>query len=496
MSKRFLLLSLGVPGVGLLFLATQAEEGLPPLTSLGLPALIILALVLLNGFFVAAEFAIIAVRATKMEQMANEGSNTAAAVFNILESRRLQDRYIATAQVGITVASLGLAMYGEPAISHFVEPYLGQWFGWSEETLVTLGYIIALSLMTYLHVVVGEMVPKALALTSSTNMALFLARPMRVVQAILHYPVLWLNGIGNLLLKLFRVPPAHGHAALMAPEELELIVVESAEGGLINVEEEEMIRNIFDFSERVVGQVMTPRIKVQAIPLDISYEDLLTLVTESRHSRFPVFDNDLDHIVGILHLKDLVRQTMKMQGSFDLRLILRAAPSVPEDQRVEVLLAVLKKEKLHMAVVLDEFGGMAGIVTLEDLVEEVVGEVRDEFDLEREPYVELEPGVLEIAGDYLVDELAEKVYLGEVEQLPDVETVGGLIVTQLGRPPQVNDKIIYNEGVVFTVLDVDRRAVSRARVEYLATDSHVPEETPETAASPDEETAVPPTDKE
>jgi len=209
---------------------------------------------------------------------------------------------------------------------------------------------------------------------------------------------------------------------------------------------------------------------VQAVPIDMPKDELIKLVTASRHSRFPIYEGDLDHILGILHLKDLIRQTIKPDAKLDLRLILRPAPLVPEDQQIETLLGAMKRAKLHMAVVLDEFGGMAGVVTLEDLIEEVVGEVRDEFDMEREPYVELSPGVLEVSGDYLVDDLIEEIYLGDESELPDVETVGGLVVAELGRPPKVNDEVIYNDSVRFTVLDVDRRAVSRVRVDFPAAD--------------------------
>lgn len=465
-------LPLVVMALGVLALQAASVEALPRPSTLFVPLLIILLLVLLNGLFVAAEFAIIGVRSTQLEQMAEDGNRLAAKLLTILESRPRLDQYIATAQLGITIASLGLAMYGEPAIGHFIEPYVVAGLGTTEAVGRSVGYIVALSLMTYLHVVVGEMVPKAMSLTDPLKMVMWLTRPMQIAQAILIIPVRVLNGIGNLLLRVFRVPPVEGHARLLAAEELELLIAESAEGGLINVGEEEMIRNIFDFSDRVVGQVMTPRPKLQAIPLDIPHEELLKLVIESRHSRFPVYEGDLDHIVGILHLKDLVKQSVKSTGSFDLRLILRAAPVVPEHFGVEQLLVIFKRQKLHMAVVIDEFGGVAGIVTLEDLIEEVVGEVRDEFDQEREPYVELAPGVLEVSGDYLLDDLAEDVFLGEEESLPDVETVGGLIVTELGRPPQINDEIIYND-VRFLVLDVDRRAVARVRIEF-----DVPEQPP------------------
>jgi CBS domain containing-hemolysin-like protein len=467
--SKLLLLSLGIPGASFLLLVLEAADGeLPGLSVLIVPLSIVLLLILLNGLYVASEFAIIGVRPTQMEELVNEGNSQAQKVLDVLESRPRQDQYIATAQLGITIASLGLAMYGEPTISHFIEAYLVGLFGLTESVANGIGYFLALGLLTYLHVVVGEMVPKTLALMEGTNATLVLTRPMQISQSILKIPVRFLNSIGALLLKLFRVPPAHGQSRLLAPEELELIVVESAEGGLIEEDAEEMIRNIFDFSDRTVGQVMTPRIKVQAIPLALPRDQLLDLVAESRHSRFPVYDGDLDHIIGILHLKDLIRQVIKPSATFDLRLVLRSAPAVPEDQFVETLLAEFKHQRLHMAVVLDEFGGLAGIVTLEDLVEEVVGEVRDEFDLEKEPYVELAPGVLEVAGDYLVDDLIEEVYLGDESSLPDVETVGGLVITQLGRPPKINDEAVYNENVTFKVLDVDRRAVARVRIEFPA----------------------------
>lgn len=467
--SKLLLLSISIPGVSFLVLiSAAAAESLPDIATLIIPTIVIILLVALNSFFVAAEFSIISVRATQLEQLIEEGNSTARSVLGILDSRASQDRYIATAQLGITVASLGLAMYGEPALSHFIDPYLARIIsGEPSEALVTsLGYIIALSLLTYLHVVVGEMVPKSMALDDAANMVLRLTRPMRLAQAILAWPVRILNGIGRTLLRLLQIPAAEGHALVLSSEELELIVTESAEDGLLKEGEEEMIRNIFDFGDRVVGQVMTPRTRVQAIPYNLPHDDLLMLVTESRHSRFPVYKDDLDHIEGILHLKDLVRQTLKSKSSFDLRLILRMAPSVPENYPVEKLLAVFKQRRLHMAVVLDEFGGMAGIVTLEDLVEEVVGEVRDEFDLEKEPFVEIAPGVIEVAGNYLVDDLVEDVDLGDPEALPDVETVGGLIVTWLGRPPVKGDKLVHQDMVHFEVLDVERRAVVRTRVEF------------------------------
>lgn len=480
---KALLLALTLPGFGVLAAFAAEEATGSSLAALLVALLIIAVLVLINGLFVMSEFSIIGVRPTQLEQMADEGVGKAANVLDIVESRHKQDQYIATAQLGITIASLGLAMYGEPQIAHFIEPYLENlWFEPSQQLIESLGYVLALSLLTYLHVVVGEMVPKSIALTDAPKMVLLLYRPMAIARWIFTIPVKILNGIGVAMLRLFRVPLAEGHERVLSAEELELIVTESKEGGLLNAEEQEMILNIFDFSDRTVAQVMTPRTKVEAIPLNISRQEVLKIVSESRHSRFPVYDGDLDHIAGILHLKDLVKQTLNKDSRFDLRLILRSAPAVPEDLPVQTLLAAFKRQKLHMAIVLDEFGGMDGIVTLEDLVEEVVGEVRDEFDLEKEPFVRLGPGLIEVEGEFLVDDF-EDGFWGDPDQLPDVETVGGLIVSKLGRPPAVGDEVIYNDKIHLRVLAVTGRAVGRALIEF-------PD--PQKAANDGLDTAVPP----
>ncbi len=472
MNKPKLLL-MALPGIAMMaFLAEN--EGTPGLDQLVIPLVIIIFLILLNGFFVASEFSIIGVRPSQVDELVQEGVSEARQVQEILDSPKKQDHYIATAQLGITVASLGLGMYGEPKIAEFIEPYLALVMGREPSAAIvhTIGTIVALSILTYLHIVIGEMVPKSIALASPERSVLSVSQPMRLSQAIFNIPVRALNSLGGFLLKLLKIAPAEGQARLHSAEEIELIVSESAEGGLLYEEEEEMIRNIFDFSDRQVGQVMTPRPQVQAIPVDIASSDLLNLVTESRHSRFPVYESDLDHVIGILHLKDLVKQHLRQNGEINIRSLLRPGPSVPEDLAVEHLLNAIKRQRIHMAIVLDEFGGLSGIVTLEDLVEEIVGEVRDEFDFEKEPIVEISPGTLEIDGTFLMDDLSEYVFLGEPEQMPDVETVGGLIHTWLGRPPQVGDVISlpHDAAVYFTVIDVDGLAVSRARVEFPVSD--------------------------
>ncbi len=454
---------------GFIAVSAAASGELPGLNSLLMPVTIIILLIILNGLFVAAEFAIIAVRPTQIEQMAREGNGLAKPVLTVLQSADKQNRYIATAQLGITIASLGLGMYGEPQISHFIEPWMAKFLGVSphDTLIISTGYLISLALLTYLHVVAGEMIPKSLALSAPDKAALGVAQPMHIMQTVLAGPVWLLNGTGAVLLRLFRIPPVQGEERLHTPEELEMIVQESAQGGLLYPSEETIIRNILDFAGREVHQVMTPRPKVQAIPVDMPLPDMLEIVTISNFSRFPVYETNLDQIIGIIHIKDLVRQVLRPTDNFDIRLLLRPVHLVPEHYSVDKLLTTFKRRHHHMAIALDEFGGTAGIVTLEDLVEEVVGEVRDEFDLENEPLIKLGPGKLEVAGDFLLDDLADYVNLGKEENLPlHVETVGGLIMAKLGRIPQTGDTVTLENQVTLQTLSVTGLAVDRAQVNF------------------------------
>lgn len=453
------------------------EETPTLLGNLVIPFAIAIVLVLLNGVFVAAEFAILGARASKMEKLSEEGDAKATKILGILESTDKLNGYLATAQLGITIVTLVLAAYAEPLIAQWLEynvigPVMGR--DWHDPLVVAAGYIITLGFLTYLHVVLGEMVPKSMALSNPNSTAKSLNWFMSAVQSVLAIPVKILNMIGDGLLRLLRIPPEHGHARLYSSEEIEQLVVESKEGGLITEEAEEIITNIFDFHDRAVDQVMTPRRKIEGVSHDTPYDALLNIAVSSRHSRFPVYEGDLDHVVGVLHLKDLLKHYRNGGAkNFEMAKLLRKAPIVPEDHSVTDLLGEFKRDRLHMAVVLDEYGGVSGLVTLEDLVEEIVGEVRDEFDTEREPKVEVEPGVVEIAGRYLLDDLKEFIFLGEDETLPDVDTAAGLVVTHLGAPPKIDDKIELETGVKFQVLSVEGRAVTRLRVTYPVPEAHV-----------------------
>jgi CBS domain containing-hemolysin-like protein len=426
---------------------------------------IIILLVLINGLFVAAEFAIIGVRPSRVEQLAREGSRSARWVRQVVSDRTKTDAYIATAQLGITLASLGLGMYAEPAIAHLVEGPLQRWFGLSEGAIHTASFLLALGLVTYLHVVVGEMVPKSLALQNAERTVLMLTNPMRVMGKVFGPAVSALNRIGLWTLRLLRVPPPGHGSRLYSLDELEMIVSESYAGGLLEGREQELVANILDFGQERVVQVMTPRPMMVAIPVTIGEEHLLEIYDHTPFSRLPVFGRDIDDVLGILHLKDLVRQQLSGKA-FDLRALLRQVPFVPENLPIQTMLASFREQHQHMAIVIDEHGGTLGLVTLEDVLEEVVGEVRDEFDLEEEdPLVVLEPGHLLAQGTVLIEDVAELAPLGPHEY--DVHTIGGLVLAELGRRPEVGDKVTFGR-VTLRVEGMDGLTITLVSARYPA----------------------------
>jgi CBS domain containing-hemolysin-like protein len=430
---------------------------------------IIAILILINGLFVAAEFSIIGVRPTRVEQLAAGGNRAALWVQSVLGDRHKVDRYVATAQLGITLASLGLGMYAEPAIAHLIEPPLHDWFGLEGAIVHTISFIIALALITYLHVVVGEMVPKSLALHNAEGAVFALAAPMRLVGKLFSIPVTVLNHIGLWTLKLLRIPPPGENSRLYSIDELELLVEESYSQGLLDDQEQELVANIVDFAEDRVGQVMMPRPMMTAIPAGIEEEELLDLVATIPYTRLPVYRENIDDIIGFLHMKDLVRQQLS-EAPFDLRALLRPVPFVPVNLPVQTLLAQFQRKSQQIAIVMDEYGGTLGLVTMEDLLEEVVGEVRDEFDVdEKEPFTFVEPGHLMARGAARLEDLEEYVSLGQ----QDVQTVGGLVWDLLGRRPVVGDQVTVG-GVTLRVEAMDGLTTTRVSLLFSVPEASTP----------------------
>lgn len=427
------------------------------------PFAIILVLVLVNGLFVAAEFAIIGVRPTRIAQLAESGNPVARRLSTTLQDRAKVDRYIASAQLGITLASLGLGMYGEPAIAHLLEEPLNDWFGLEGGPAHTVSFIIGLGLVTYLHVVVGEMVPKSLALQSAERTVLALATPMSLMQKLFSVPITVLNGIGVWLLKVIGVPPPKKKSRLHTPYELEMIISEGVVGGLIEAHDFAIFENIFDLDELRVHQMMTPRVKIDALPISVSEQELIDKISTSSYSRFPIYEGSIDHIVGVLHLKDFV--TQQLDGtSFDLLALMDEPVFLPSLATAYELLSTLEQRRMQFAVVIGEYGGTAGIVTLEDLLEEVVGEVWDEFDIDlQEPVTVIAPGHLLVKGSARLDEVQAFVALGE--QAHRANSIGGLMLANVDLPPRRGDTVAFDD-VVLRIEDVHGMTVESVAVLY------------------------------
>jgi CBS domain containing-hemolysin-like protein len=410
------------------------------------PFVIILVLVLLNGMFVAAEFAIIGVRQTRIVQLANEGNSIAKRLLKTLDDRAQVDRYIASAQLGITLASLGLGMYGEPAIAHLLEGPLHDWFGVEGAAAHTISFILGLGLITYLHVVVGEMVPKSLALQFAERTVLTLTRPMALMQKLFSIPITLLNQIGVWLLKLVGVRPPEEKSRLHTPAELELIISEGVVGGLVAAQDYTLFENIFGLSDLRVRQMMTPRIRVDAIPVSIGEEELIKKLGASAYSRFPVYEGTIDRIIGVLHLKNFVANDLEGKP-YDLRTLMDEPVFLPDTASAYELFSTLEQKRVHMAIVIGEFGGTAGIVTLEDLLEEVVGEVWDEFDIDlQEPVTVITPGHLLAKGSARLHEVEEFVDLGEHRNL--TASIGGLMLANVDLPPSRGDTVELGDIVL------------------------------------------------
>ena len=438
-----------------------------------LPLAIISLLILLNGLFVAAEFSIVAVPKTRLVQAAERGSQPARHVLRILSKPDSQNRYLATAQIGITVASLGLGMYGEHTIADWLLQPLSRLGALSEPLAHTLATLLAIGLLTYMHVVLGEMVPKSLAIHYSESTVLRLDGTMRFISKLFAPVILFLNGIGNLVVRAMGIPAAGAQARLFSPAELEYLVDESAEVGLMEPGEQLFIENIFDLRARTVGRIMSPRNHIVGLPITATEEETLAFVCEERHSRYPVYENDLDEIVGMLHVKTLSRQQANRDRQpFDLRQLVRPVAYVPDSLPLDQMLIRFRRERRQLVIVVDEYGGTAGLITLEDVVEEVVGEILDEFDQEIAPLERLSVILSRVRGDLLIDELNQLLDL-EIEH-PEVDTIGGLVMSELGRMAQPGDSATI-AGVTLEVETVEGLAVQTVLV-------HLPEQ-------PDRETA-------
>jgi CBS domain containing-hemolysin-like protein len=428
-------------------------------TGVILPIVAVVALVAINGVFVAAEFSLVASRRSRINALADDGNRAARWLRRVFDRPTGKDSYIAVAQLGITLASIGLGMYGEPAIAHWLYgPF--ESLGLSEAAAHTVGFIVALSIITYLHVVLGEMIPKALALSQPEGTSVRVNPVMRAFSVLFRPAVALLNWTALSLMRLLRIPEPDKAMSLYSSEELAIVTDESAEGGALPELQREIIHNIFELEELTADQLMTSRRHIRAIEHDADRSDIAAQIEASPTSRFPVFVDDLDHVIGILHVKDFVRVSQS-HDPIELSTLVRQLPTVSGKTSADVLLDRFRNERIHAALVIDELGGTIGLVTLDDIISEVIDDPAGDHDL---PAVVHDDGSATLDGETTLAELSED-YGFEFDH-DGVTTLAGLVLAETGTVPGVGDRV-ESQGHELTVEGVDGYKLTQIRVTRL-----------------------------
>ena len=414
---------------------------------------IALLLVLANGFFVASEFALVGARRTRIEALADAGNARAKLARGAIQHL---DHYISGTQLGITLASLALGWVGESTIAAIItQLFIGLGSPWDVVAGHTFAVAISFAIITFLHIVLGELAPKSLALLFPESVSMWTAGPLIVFAKIFTPFIHFLNGSANLILKAVGLRAPREAERVHRPEEIEMLLAQTFEHGLLAQEPVEMIRGVFDLSETTAAEVMTPRIQIMAAPNTVDAEELENLFVDSGHSRLPIYEGSVDHIIGIVLARDVWR-ARRDRRQFNLVSLIRPVPFVPENKDLEHLLREMQREGTHIAIVLDEYGGTAGLVTVEDVLEQIVGEIADEHEVQREEIHEEPDGRVLLAGRVLVADLNERFDL----DLPEDEytTVAGYVMGTLGRIAEQGDAVDFPGGT-FRVASMSGRRV-------------------------------------
>ena len=421
---------------------------------------IIVVLLLLNGYFVAVEFALVRSRRSRLEAMARSGDRLARIAVRALGNL---GRLLSASQLGITLASLALGALTEETLADYVAEWLAVLpVGLEVAVRLAAGSILALTFVTYFHVVFGELAPRSVALTHPEQVARLLAPPLIVFEWVMRPFTLFLNWSAETVLRAVGQRPMNMEETLHSPEELRILVEQSEEGGALEATPANLLSGVFEFSEKNAREVMTPRTEIDALAVDATLDDAIALVEETRRSRYPVFDESIDNIVGLVLAKDLIPILRRPPATFDMRALMRPIHVVPGSREVEEVLADFKRLKQHLAIVLDEYGGTAGLVTMEDLLEEVFGEILDEKDAPLEPEEREAPDLVLVPGSTGITDVNERFGLSVPEE--DYTTIGGYVFGVLGRLPTVGDRVTAT-GALFTVREMEGR-----RIEMLAVD--------------------------
>ena len=432
-----------------------------------LTLLIIAALILVNAIYVGAEFAAVGVRRSRIRQLAEDGNPLAAWLLPLIDSPAALDRYIAACQIGITLSSLVLGAYAQRTIAVWLTPLLVEMGSLQEVTAQSTAAAIVLLVLTVAQVVFGELVPKSLALQYPTQSALYTLAPMLASLWIYRPFIYWLNGTGLLLLRLLG-SPSRTHRHIHSPEEIELLIAESRDGGLLEPDEHRRLQRALRLNLRQARQLMVPRRRIAAIDIETSLTDVMTLIAQSPYSRLPVYRGSIDNIVGMLHTKDLVRWRLAGVPDATVADVLRPVASVHESVTVDRVLRELRERRSHLALVVDEFGGTAGLLTLEDVLSELIGDVGDEFKSSRPLAETLPDGRLRMSGSTSVDDAAA---LLKTTWDADAATIGGLVTEVLGRLPQPGDRARAGD-FEFEVEKVTDRAVDSVIARRVEPDAH------------------------
>ena len=410
-------------------------------------------LVALNGFFVAAEFALVKVRPTQIEPYAAAGMRRARVARHMV---RHLDAYLSATQLGITLASLALGWIGQPAFDWIVRPLVAPFARGNEALIHSATITVAFLVITVLHIVLGELAPKSIAIRKSEATTLWVSLPLYLFYKAA-YPAIWLlNHAANGLLRLVAIQPASEGELAHDEEELRLLLA-SSHASHLSLHKRELLDNVFELSHRVARQIMVPRADVVYLSTTRSLAENLRIARRSGHTRFPLCEGDLDHVIGLVHIKDIFRSDRPIAS---LAEVAREIAFVPETLELDRLLRRMRDERFHLAAVIDEYGGVSGVVALENVLEEIVGSIQDEFDREPEQLVGGD-GVYEVSGGMLVEELEDA--LGLELSNRDEDTVGGVVLSELGRGAQVGDKVELGP-VTLEVIDVHLNRVKRVRV--------------------------------
>jgi CBS domain containing-hemolysin-like protein len=417
---------------------------------------LVIFLVLMNGFFVAAEFSLVKVRQSRLTQLVNEGNGRARYALKV--NGKL-DAYLSATQLGITLASLGLGWVGEPAVSELVVMPLLHAFGVTDLTLIsTVSFILAFGVITFLHIVLGELAPKSLAIQKSESTSLWLSAPLMWFHK-LFLPAIWvLNGTANRLLKWVGLQTANEGELAHTEEEIRILMNQSAKSGIIDKDEMKLFDNMFEFSDRLAREVMLPRTDMDCLYSDVSFEDNMKTVYRLKHTRFPVGLTDKDQIIGFVHIADLL--TADPDGELELRNFLRPILSVPESMEISDVLRLMQKKHSQLAIVVDEYGGTAGMLTTESILEEIVGEIHDEFDTEL-PSIVIKGDITSVEGRMLIEEVNDMFQIDLEDD--DVDSIGGWLFTRLEGNPE-KGKRVEHDGYIFEVADSERLRVLRVNI--------------------------------